>query len=95
MSILAINGGKKVRNKLFPAYRVIGQEEEAAAARVLQSGILSRYLGCWHDDFYGGPEVQALERMGNVLWCETCYFCEFSNIRPVLCCWSNRNRTGR
>lgn len=60
--MLAINGGKKVRNRLFPAYRVIGQEEEAVAARVLQSGILSRYLGCWHDDFYGGPEVQALER---------------------------------
>ncbi len=62
MSILAINGGDKVRKDLFPAYRVIGQEEEEAVARVLKSGILSRYLGCWHDDFYGGPEVQALEK---------------------------------
>ena len=62
MSILAINGGDKVRKELFPAYRVIGQEEEGAVSKVLKSGILSRYLGCWHDDFYGGPEVQALEK---------------------------------
>jgi len=59
---LAINGGPPVRVKPFPAYRVIGTEEKKAVNRVLNSGILSRYLGCWHDDFYGGPEVQALER---------------------------------
>ena len=62
MSVLAINGGSKVRTELFPAHRVIGEEEEEAAVRVLKSGILSRYLGCWHDDFYGGPEVQAMEK---------------------------------
>ena len=61
MAVLAINGGNKVRNELFPAYKVIGKEEEAAVTRVLRSGILSRYLGCWAEDFYGGPEVQALE----------------------------------
>lgn len=61
MPKLAINGGEKVRNTLFPAYRVIGKEEEDAVARVIKSGVLSRYLGCWHDDFYGGPEVNALE----------------------------------
>ena len=61
MAKLAINGGKKVRTTLFPAYRVIGKEEEDAAVRVIRSGILSRYLGCWKDDFYGGPEVRALE----------------------------------
>ena len=59
---LAINGGPPVRVKPFPAYRVIGTEEKKAVNRVLNSGILSRYLGCWHDDFYGGPEVQALEK---------------------------------
>lgn len=62
MAVLAINGGKKVRSELFPAYRVIGKEEEAAAVRVIRSGILSRYLGCWDDDFYGGPEVREMER---------------------------------
>ena len=62
MGILAINGGKKVRNTLFPAYRVIGKEEEDAVVEVLRSGILSKYLGCWADDFYGGPQVQAMEK---------------------------------
>lgn len=62
MGILAVNGGKKVRDTLFPAYRVIGEEEEKAVVEVLRSGILSKYLGCWADDFYGGPQVQAMER---------------------------------
>lgn len=59
---LAIYGGLPVRVKKFPAYRVIGEEEKSAVSRVLDSGILSRYLGCWHDDFYGGPEVQSFEK---------------------------------
>lgn len=62
MSKLAINGGSKIRTKLFPAYKVMGEEEVEAASRVIRSGILSRYLGSWHDDFYGGPEVQAFEK---------------------------------
>lgn len=61
MAKLAINGGNKVRETLFPAYRVIGKEEETAVTEVIRSGVLSRYLGCWHDDFYGGPQVNALE----------------------------------
>ena len=61
MSILAINGGKKVRTKPFEAYNTIGKEEEEAALRVLRSGKLSTFLGTWHDDFYGGIEVRALE----------------------------------
>ncbi len=61
MSKLALLGGKKVRPELFPAYKVIGEEEKAAVDRVISSGVLSRFLGCWHEDFYGGPEVQALE----------------------------------
>lgn len=60
--ILAIHGGKPIRTKLFPAYRVIGKEEKRAVARVLDSGILSRYLGCWDPDFYGGPIVQKFEK---------------------------------
>lgn len=62
MNNLAINGGEPVRKKIFPAYKYIGQEEKEAVNRVMDSGILSRYLGCWHDDFYGGPEVQAFEK---------------------------------
>lgn len=59
---LALLGGTPVRSKPFPAYKVIGQEEKDAACRVIDSGILSRFLGTWHADFYGGPEVQAFER---------------------------------
>jgi len=61
MSVLAINGGKKIRDHVFPAYKVIGNEEEMAVKKVIHSGVLSKYLGCWHDDFYGGENVQALE----------------------------------
>jgi dTDP-4-amino-4,6-dideoxygalactose transaminase len=59
---LAINGGKKVRNRNFPPYITIGKEEKKAVLRVLKSGVLSKFLGVWHKNFYGGPEVQALEK---------------------------------
>ncbi len=60
--VLAINGGRGVRTKLFPAYQTIGREEERAARRVIKGGVLSGFLGTWHKDFYGGLEVRALER---------------------------------
>ncbi len=60
-SKLAIHGGSKVRTEVFPAYRTIGEEEKEAALRVLDSGVLSNYLGLWHENFYGGTEVQAFE----------------------------------
>jgi len=59
---LAINNGPKYRTEPFPAYNTIGTEEESAVLRVLRSGKLSTYLGAWHDDFYGGTEVQAFEK---------------------------------
>lgn len=62
MSVLAINGGKKVREKLFPAHNPIGEEEKNAVEKVLDKGKLSRFLGCWHEDFYGGDEVRNLEK---------------------------------
>lgn len=62
MSVLAINGGKKVREKLFPAYNPIGEEEKRVVEKVLDKGKLSRFLGVWHEDFYGGNEVRALEK---------------------------------
>jgi perosamine synthetase len=62
MPELAINGGKKVRTKKFPAYKVFGREELSATSKVIKSGILSKFLGCWHDDFYGGPQVRELEK---------------------------------
>jgi dTDP-4-amino-4,6-dideoxygalactose transaminase len=61
MSKLAINGGPKLRERKFPPYLTIGEEEQAAVKRVLDSGCLSRFLGCWHEDFFGGHEVRTLE----------------------------------
>ena len=61
MSKLALFGGPKVRTQLFPAYRTIGREEEVAVVDVLRSGVLSKFVGGWHPDFYGGPQVKALE----------------------------------
>lgn len=60
---LAINGGRPVRTKPFPANRVIGQEEKEAVMKVMDSGILSKFLGSWdREGFYGGEQVQALEK---------------------------------
>ena len=61
MSKLAINGGQKIRTKNFPAYKVFNSEELEATKKVIESGVLSKFLGAWHEDFYGGPEVKALE----------------------------------
>lgn len=61
MSKLALFGGPKVRTKLFPAHRTIGREEELAVIEVMRSGVLSRFVGGWHPDFYGGPQVRSLE----------------------------------
>jgi dTDP-4-amino-4,6-dideoxygalactose transaminase len=59
---LAIHGGPPVREKPFPAHVTIGPEEKAAVSGVLDSGVLSKFLGCRHPNFHGGPQVQALER---------------------------------
>lgn len=62
MSKLAILGGDKIRINKFPPYSVIGNEEELAIKRVMDSQVFSRFLGTWHKDFYGGPEVNHLEK---------------------------------
>jgi perosamine synthetase len=62
MNRLAINGGQPVRTKPFPPYVTIGDEEKRAVVEVLESKQLSRYLGTWSPEFYGGPRVQKFER---------------------------------
>lgn len=61
MSKLAIHGGAPVRTKPFPAHRPVGAKEAKAVADVLEGGVLSKFLGAWHEDFYGGPNVKAVE----------------------------------
>ncbi|HYR07441.1 MAG TPA: DegT/DnrJ/EryC1/StrS family aminotransferase [Longimicrobium sp.] len=62
MSELAIHGGRPVRTEPFPEYRTIGEEEKRAVNEVMDSGVLSAYLGTWSPQFFGGPRVQKLER---------------------------------
>jgi perosamine synthetase len=58
---LALFGGEKTITKPFAKYNSIAQEEVDAAKAVVESGCLSGFLGCWDDDFYGGPKVKEFE----------------------------------
>ena len=59
---LALYGGPKTITKDFERYNSIGIEEVEAAKAVVETGVLSKFLGCWDADFYGGPKVQEFER---------------------------------
>jgi dTDP-4-amino-4,6-dideoxygalactose transaminase len=59
---LALFGGPKTVEKTFNRYNSMGQEEVEAARKVVESGVLSRFLGAWHEDFYGGEKVREFER---------------------------------
>lgn len=59
---LALLGGSKTIAKPFKRYNPIGREEAAAVQRVMESGVLSQFLGRWGADFFGGPRVQEFER---------------------------------
>lgn len=59
---LAILGGPKLINHTFSRYNPLGPEEVEAAKKVVESGVLSQFLGCWDPDFFGGPKVQEFER---------------------------------
>jgi dTDP-4-amino-4,6-dideoxygalactose transaminase len=61
MSKLAINGGPKLRNTKFPGHHIMGEEEAMAAYNVVKTGVLSKFLGCWDEDFFGGPQIQEFE----------------------------------
>lgn len=59
---LALFGGPKIIQSTFNRYNSIGQEEVEAVKVVIESGVLSQFLGTWSPDFYGGPKVQEFER---------------------------------
>jgi len=61
MSKLALLGGRKTFDKVVKRYNSIGSEEVGAAKAVIESGVLSRFLGCWDQDFYGGEKVREFE----------------------------------
>ncbi|OGT35867.1 MAG: pyridoxal-5'-phosphate-dependent protein [Gammaproteobacteria bacterium RBG_16_51_14] len=59
---LALFGGPKTIQTTFKRYNSIGPEELEAANHVIESGVLSQFLGVWGEDFFGGPKVQQFER---------------------------------
>lgn len=59
---LAFFGGKPVNKNPFPLSNTIGEDEKREAMRVLNSGILSGFLGRHSDRFLGGPMVKRLEK---------------------------------
>jgi perosamine synthetase len=59
---LALLGGSKIINFELNRYNSLGPEEVEAAKKVVESGNLSQFLGCWDPDFYGGPKVQEFEK---------------------------------
>jgi dTDP-4-amino-4,6-dideoxygalactose transaminase len=59
---LALLGGPKTIQTTFKRYNPIGSKEVEAAKQVIESGVLSQFLGAWHEDFYGGPKVREFER---------------------------------
>lgn len=63
MDKLALLGGPKAVHAEFRKYNPIGVEELAAVKEVIESGVLSQFIGAWHRDFYGGPKVRQFERM--------------------------------
>lgn len=65
---LAIHGGDKAVPKPFKRYNSIGKEEIEAVKQVMETGVLSQFIGAWTPDFFGGPKVKEFEKQ-----CET-YF---------------------
>lgn len=58
---LALLGGQATISQPFKQYNPIGAEEVQAAKEVIESGVLSQFIGAWHPDFLGGPKVKEFE----------------------------------
>ena len=58
---LALFGGNKTFTEEVKRYNSIDSKEVNAVKKVVESGILSQYLGEWDADFYGGPKVKQFE----------------------------------
>lgn len=58
---LALLGGPVTITQPFRRYSPIGAEEVKAAKEVIESGVLSQFIGAYHPDFLGGPKVKEFE----------------------------------
>ena len=63
MSRLALLGGDPVRRNDFPSRVSMGAEEKKAAMRVMDSDVLSGFVGAPGKFFLGGSEVQQFEKL--------------------------------
>ncbi len=59
---LAAYGGQKLIKRKFKYYNSISKEELNAATKVIKSGKLSKYVGEWSKEFYGGQKVNQFEK---------------------------------
>jgi perosamine synthetase len=62
MSKPAVLGGIPENSTIFPPYNTIGKEEKESVIAVLDSGELSGFVAGDIPEFYGGKQVQALEK---------------------------------
>jgi perosamine synthetase len=60
--LLALLGGKKIRNKPFSTQAIIGSEEKKRILKVLEGGVLSGFIAKAGPQFLGGVQVKELER---------------------------------
>lgn len=58
---LALFGGKKTREKPFPKYPTITQQEKDAVLEVLDSGNLSTFVASPGENFLGGKKIREFE----------------------------------
>jgi len=58
---LALNGGKKVRERSFPKHPVIGIEEKNEILEVLDSGNISTFIASPGEHFLGGKKIREFE----------------------------------
>lgn len=63
MGKLAISGGKKIREKPFVNYAIVGKEEKKRVNDVLESGILSDFVAKAGENFLGGKQVREFEAL--------------------------------
>jgi perosamine synthetase len=61
MSKLTLLGGKKIRSKHFSERKTLDQREQAAVREVIESEVLSGFLGAPGKLFNGGEKVQLFE----------------------------------
>lgn len=61
MSKLALFGGPKIRQKLFPKHPMIGEEEKKQVMEVLESGNISTFIASPGENFLGGKKIREFE----------------------------------